>query len=96
MRCWLARLSRSGLISTAFHTCADPILSQAVANGPFADKYVPRPLRELISAETGANDGFALAFLLSAVYLRHADTKILTFKTKEIAGQVIKGGEKTV
>merc|ERR1711977_684044 len=30
-------------------TCTDPILSQAVAKGPFADKYVPRALRELIA-----------------------------------------------
>ncbi|KAK2666871.1 Cation/H exchanger [Fusarium oxysporum f. sp. vasinfectum] len=42
-------------------TCTDPILSQAIAKGPFADKYVARPLREIISAEAGANDGFARA-----------------------------------
>merc|ERR1712000_172948 len=78
-------------------TCTDPILSQAVAKGPFADKYVPRALRELISAEAGANDGFALAFLLLAVYLiRHADPKTLTFKTPEIAAEVLGGGEKAV
>lgn len=29
-------------------TCTDPILSQAVAKGPFSDKYVRRNLRELI------------------------------------------------
>ena len=55
-------------------TCTDPILSQAVAKGPFADKYVPRPLREIISSEAGANDGFGFPFLMLAVYLiRHAD-----------------------
>lgn len=32
-------------------TCTDPILSQAIAKGPFADKYVARPLREIISSE---------------------------------------------
>lgn len=76
-------------------TCTDPILSQAVAKGPFADKFVPRALRELISAEAGANDGFALAFLLLAVYLiRHADTKNLQFKTPEIAAQILHATEK--
>jgi NhaP-type Na+/H+ or K+/H+ antiporter len=55
-------------------TCTDPILSQAIAKGPFADKYVARPLREIISAEAGANDGFGFPFLMLAVYLiRHAD-----------------------
>jgi hypothetical protein len=45
-------------------TCTDPILSQAVAKGPFSDKFVRRPLRELISSEAGANDGFGFPFLL--------------------------------
>ena len=54
-------------------TCTDPILSQAVAKGPFSDKYVRRPLREIISSEAGANDGFGFPFLMLAVYLiRHA------------------------
>lgn len=55
-------------------TCTDPILSQAIAKGPFADKFVARPLREIISSEAGANDGFGFPFLMLAVYLiRHAD-----------------------
>ncbi|KAJ0281310.1 hypothetical protein Brms1b_005381 [Colletotrichum noveboracense] len=41
-------------------TCTDPILSQAIAKGPFADKFVARPLREIISSEAGANDGFGM------------------------------------
>ncbi|KAL2270282.1 hypothetical protein VTJ83DRAFT_2466 [Remersonia thermophila] len=55
-------------------TCTDPILSQAIAKGPFADKFVARPLREIISSEAGANDGFGFPFLMLATYLiRHAD-----------------------
>lgn len=55
-------------------TCTDPILSQAIAKGPFADKYVARPLREIISSEAGANDGFGFPFLMLATYLiRHAN-----------------------
>nr|CEG04052.1 unnamed protein product [Fusarium acuminatum CS5907] len=55
-------------------TCTDPILSQAIAKGPFADKYVTRPLREIISAEAGANDGFGFPFLMLATYLiQHAE-----------------------
>ncbi|KAI3573920.1 hypothetical protein IWW34DRAFT_854844 [Fusarium oxysporum f. sp. albedinis] len=55
-------------------TCTNPILSQAIAKGPFADKYVARPLQEIISAEAGANDGFGFLFLMPATYLlRHAD-----------------------
>lgn len=35
---------------------------------------MPRALREIISSEAGANDGFGFPFLMLAVYLiRHAD-----------------------
>lgn len=61
-------------------TCTDPILSQAVAKGPFSDKFVPRALREIISSEAGANDGFGFPFLLLATYLiRHADLNGVKF-----------------
>ncbi|KAJ5212757.1 Cation/H+ exchanger [Penicillium cinerascens] len=54
--------------------CIDPVLSQAVAKGPFADKYVRRHLREFISAEAGGNDGFGFPFLLLSIsILRYAD-----------------------
>ncbi|KAK8869051.1 Na(+)/H(+) antiporter [Apiospora arundinis] len=59
----------SNLIIGACVTSTDPILSQAVAKGPFADKFVVRPLREIISAEAGANDGFASPFLGLAINL---------------------------
>ncbi|KAH8709221.1 Na(+)/H(+) antiporter [Beauveria bassiana] len=76
--CMLATVPKITLLATlviaSCVTCTDPILSQAVAKGPFADKYVARPLREIISAEAGANDGFGFPFLLLAVYLiRHAE-----------------------
>ncbi|KAI1877793.1 hypothetical protein JX265_003801 [Neoarthrinium moseri] len=59
----------SALIVAACVTSTDPVLSQAVAKGPFADKYIARPLREIISAEAGANDGFASPFLMLGVSL---------------------------
>ncbi|EGX95824.1 Na(+)/H(+) antiporter 1 [Cordyceps militaris CM01] len=76
--CMLATVPKVTLLSTlviaSCVTTTDPILSQAVAKGPFADKYVARPMREIISAEAGANDGFGFLFLMLAVYLiRHAD-----------------------
>ncbi|KAI1169711.1 Sodium/hydrogen exchanger family-domain-containing protein [Nemania sp. FL0916] len=71
--CILATIPKLSLLSTlvigACVTSTDPILSQAVAKGPFADKYVPRPLREIMSAEAGANDGFVSPFLMLSVNL---------------------------
>jgi sodium/hydrogen antiporter len=75
-------------------TCTDPILSQAVAKGPFADKYVRRNLRELISAEAGANDGFGFPFLMLATYLiRHAESPELTAEIAENQKAVEGGAE---
>ncbi|KAH7030590.1 Sodium/hydrogen exchanger family-domain-containing protein [Microdochium trichocladiopsis] len=64
----------ASLVLSACVTPNDPILSQAIAKGPFADRYVARPLREIISAEAGANDGFAFPFLMLAIYfMRHSE-----------------------
>ncbi|KAF4445777.1 hypothetical protein F53441_10526 [Fusarium austroafricanum] len=75
--CILATIPKLSLLAAlalaSCVTCTDPVLSQAVAKGPFADKYVSRHLREIISSEAGANDGFGFPFLMLAVYLmRHA------------------------
>ncbi|KAL4753872.1 hypothetical protein BDW72DRAFT_201108 [Aspergillus terricola var. indicus] len=48
----------AALIIGSCVTCTDPILSQAIAKGPFTDNYVHRHLREFISSEAGGNDGF--------------------------------------
>lgn len=53
--------------------CIDPVLSQAVAKGPFADKYVRRHVREFISAEAGGNDGFGFPFLLLSLAILRYD-----------------------
>lgn len=73
--CMLATVPKSTLLAAlvgSCATCTDPILSQAIAKGPFADKFVARPLREIISSEAGANDGFGFHFIMLATYLiRH-------------------------
>ncbi|KAJ2990594.1 hypothetical protein NUW58_g2872 [Xylaria curta] len=71
--CVLATIPNLSLLATLViggcATSTDPILSQNVAKGPFADKYVPRHLREIMSAEAGASDGFASPFLMLSVNL---------------------------
>ncbi|OKL56191.1 hypothetical protein UA08_08441 [Talaromyces atroroseus] len=63
----------SSLVIGSCVTCTDPVLSQAIAKGPFAENYVRRPLREFISSEAGGNDGFGFPFLLFAVALLRYD-----------------------
>ncbi|PYI11317.1 sodium ion/proton exchanger [Aspergillus sclerotiicarbonarius CBS 121057] len=74
----------AALIISACVTCTDPVLSQAIAKGPFADNYVRRPLREFISAEAGGNDGFGFPLLLLGVsLLRYAEAPANTLSLEE-------------
>lgn len=50
-------------------TPTDPILSNVIVKGRFADQNVPRELQRIIIAESGANDGLGYPFLFLALYL---------------------------
>ena len=57
------------LCCAACVTATDPVLaSSVVGKGKFA-KRVPRHLRDLLSAESGCNDGMAFPFIYLALYL---------------------------
>ncbi|KAI0474963.1 Sodium/hydrogen exchanger family-domain-containing protein [Xylariaceae sp. FL0804] len=94
--CVLATIPRVSFLATlvmgACVSTTDPVLSQAVAKGPFSDKYVARPLREMISAEAGANDGFASPFLMLAVNLmrlseaHHLETETVVVDSRSVGG----------
>ncbi|KAB8067364.1 Cation/H+ exchanger, partial [Aspergillus leporis] len=57
------------LIVAACVTPTDPVLSNSIVKGKFADKHVPRKLQRIIIAESGANDGLGYPFLFFALYL---------------------------
>lgn len=50
-------------------TPTDPVLSNSIVKGKFADKNVPKDLQLVIIAESGANDGLGYPFLFFALYL---------------------------
>ena len=50
-------------------TPTDPVLSNSIVKGKFADKNIPKPLQRIIIAESGANDGLGYPFLFLALYL---------------------------
>jgi len=57
------------LVCAACVTATDPVLaSSVVGKGKFA-KRVPKHLRDLLSAESGCNDGMAFPFVYLALYL---------------------------
>ena len=50
-------------------TPTDPVLSNSIVKGKFADKYIGRELQDIVIAESGANDGLGYPFLFLALYL---------------------------
>ncbi|KAK0732644.1 Sodium/hydrogen exchanger family-domain-containing protein, partial [Apiosordaria backusii] len=50
-------------------TPTDPVLSNVIVKGKFADHNVPKELQQIIIAESGANDGLGYPFLFLGLYL---------------------------
>ena len=63
---WLESLACAACV-----TATDPVLaSSVVGKGKFA-RRIPRHLRDVLSAESGCNDGMAFPFIYLALYLIH-------------------------
>ncbi|ORY95837.1 Cation/H+ exchanger [Syncephalastrum racemosum] len=61
------------MIASCF-TPTDPVLANSIVQGHFAEKYVPAHVRNIISAESGANDGLGYPFLFLALLLMRLPT----------------------
>lgn len=57
------------LATGACVTPTDPVLSNTIVKGRWAEKNVPRKLQRVIVAESGSNDGLGYPFLFLALYL---------------------------
>lgn len=69
---WAMVPNLSFLHSLAVGACVtptDPVLSNSIVKGKFADKNIPKELQRIIIAESGANDGLGYPFLFFALYL---------------------------
>lgn len=51
----------------------DPVLASSVVTGDPAEDALPEPLRLLLSAESGANDGLALPIVVAGLVMVHGD-----------------------
>lgn len=47
----------------------DPVLANSIVRGKFAEKHVPLHVRNLISAESGANDGLGYPYIFFALLM---------------------------
>jgi NhaP-type Na+/H+ or K+/H+ antiporter len=50
-------------------TPTDPVLSNSIVKGKFADRNIPKDLQKIIIAESGVNDGLGYPFVFLALYL---------------------------
>ncbi|KAI9864760.1 MAG: hypothetical protein M1824_004667 [Vezdaea acicularis] len=69
---WALVPNLSFLHSLAIGACVtptDPVLSNSLLKGKFADKNIPKDLQKIVIAESGANDGLGYPFLFFALYL---------------------------
>lgn len=85
----------SALVIASCTTPTDPVLSNAIVKGSFADQHISPRLRNLISAESGANDGFAYPFLFLAVHLLRSSSTyqaLSTWALETILYQVMGAG----
>lgn len=57
------------LVIAACITPTDPVLSNTIVKGRWADQHVPPRIAQIIVAESGANDGLGYPFLCFALYL---------------------------
>ncbi|KAK3845890.1 MAG: Sodium/hydrogen exchanger family-domain-containing protein [Linnemannia gamsii] len=62
------------MVLAACVTPTDPVLSNSVVKGRFAEKHVPPRIRYLLSAESGINDGMGLPFLFLGLYIMRERT----------------------
>ncbi|KAJ3371677.1 hypothetical protein GGF31_002656 [Allomyces arbusculus] len=58
------------LIIAACVAPTDPVLANSIVKGKYAERHVPTNIRDLLSAESGANDGLGYPFLYIALYLK--------------------------
>jgi sodium/hydrogen antiporter len=71
----------------------DPVLADSIVTGKTAEQAVPERMRHGITAESGANDGLAVLFVLLAVYLLEspADEAISHWLWNVVLGKVVAG-----
>jgi len=59
-------------------TPTDPVLASTIVTGQFAEKHLPQPVRDLLSAESGLNDGLAYPFVfLPLLMMQHPNPKAI-------------------
>ena len=89
---WVLELSvLHALLFGALFAPTDPVLAGTIVSGELAERHVDADTRHLISAESGANDGLALLFVMVPVLLiEHSTADAVAHWTfKVLGGEVL-------
>ena len=92
---WLDISLLLALLAGAIVTPTDPVLARSIVSGSLAEKCVPERTRNVITAESGINDGLALPLVLFPLLLmdqtKDAFTGSFAFLAWEVAGALALG-----
>ncbi|MAM74190.1 MAG: hypothetical protein CMO29_10340 [Tistrella sp.] len=58
----------------AILTPTDPVIASSIVTGPFAERHIPARIRQMLSFESGGNDGLAFLFMFLPIVLLHDAT----------------------
>lgn len=85
-------LATAALVGAAV-TPTDPVLASSVVTGDFAERDLPARDREILSLESGANDGLALPLVLAALALAGplTATEAIVESAWQVGGAVLLG-----
>lgn len=80
-----------GLLVGAVVTPTDPVIANTIVTGGTAAENIPRRLRDLLSAEAGANDGGAYPFVFLAILVlsRPLETALVEWATVTLLWEVL-------
>jgi NhaP-type Na+/H+ or K+/H+ antiporter len=80
----------SALLLGAMITPTDPVIATTVFTGPVATRHAPEGLRRTLFAESGANDGLAVLFvMLPASLIAHPDNALGEWFTRGVLVEVL-------
>lgn len=74
MYCFLGLSMLECLLISACITPTDPVLANSIVKGRFAENHVPEHVRNIISAESGANDGLGFPYVFFPLLILKAAT----------------------
>lgn len=83
------------LLAGAILAPTDPVLARSIVAGKLAESHVPSSTRNLITAESGVNDGLALPFVMIPLILLDtqgdAVRRSFAYLSLEVAGAILVG-----